>query len=138
MSMALAGQLRKWIPAALSGRRQGILLAGFDESMAPLAALLRNRLVGGVESSARELPPNVPFLGTMDSLNVVCETHHPGTLVVSGKPAVGLSSAELLRLHYSGIEMESAPLLYERVLQRVAWQYMQPSELLFFLNPGTS
>lgn len=138
LSMAAASLLRTCIPGTRWGSRKGILLVGFDDSMAPMVPWLQNRIVGCLENSSRPLPLNVPLLGGVDSLQGVCETLNPGTIVVSGHPAVGLSPVELLRMHYSGVEVESAPFLYERVLQRVAWQYMHPSELLFYLNPGTS
>jgi lipopolysaccharide/colanic/teichoic acid biosynthesis glycosyltransferase len=138
LSMGAAGLLRKWIPASRSGGRKGILLVGCDDAIVSLANSLHERIIGGLERSAKMLPPKVPFLGGIESLTEVCETRRPGTVIVCGKPASGLSGAELLKLHYAGVEIESAPFLYERVTRRVAWQYMQPSELLFFLNPGAN
>ena len=137
-SMIAAGMLRRWIPAGRSDGRKGILLVGFDDTTPFLTTYLQNQIMGGLESSANTLPPNIPFMGPVDSLTKICETYRPGTIVVGAQPVAGLSDAELLKLHYSGVGVESAPFLYERVARRVAWQYMQPSELLFFLNPGTS
>ena len=111
---------------------------GFDETTARLSAALQGQVVGGLETSADMLPAGIPFLGSMDSLAPICEQRRPGTIIVSNKQSVVVPPAELLRLHYSGVQVESAPLFYERVLRRVAWQCLPASEMLFFLNPDSS
>ena len=136
-SIGAAALLRRWNPGGTIDDRKGILLVGFDSTTASLAATLQGKIVGGLENVPSAIPPGLEVLGAIDHLNEICETRSPGSIVLSGKPA-GVSFRQLLQLHYSGIDVEAAPYLYERVLQRVAWQYLQPSDLLFFLNPNNS
>lgn len=133
-SITAAILLRTWNPR---DERKGILLVGFDSITASLADTLQEKVVGGLGTLPAAIPPGLQVLGTANQINECCESRCPGAIVLSGKPA-GVSFRELLQLHYSGIDVEGAPYLYERVLQRVAWQYLQPSELLFFLNPNNS
>jgi lipopolysaccharide/colanic/teichoic acid biosynthesis glycosyltransferase len=139
LSIAVSSLLRKLaVGNSPAARKNGVLLVGFDETTARLSGALQGQVVGGLETSADMLPAGIPFLGSMDSLAHVCEQRHPGTIIVSNKQSVVVPPAELLRLHYSGVQVESAPLFYERVLRRVAWQCLPASELLFFLNPDSS
>ncbi len=137
LSIGATALLRTWLPGALGSGRKGILLVGFNNITPSLAAALPEKIVGGLESAPMAIPPGLPFLGSPDSLNQVCEAKSPDSIVISGQPA-GVSFRQLLQLHYSGVEVEGVPYMYERVLHRVAWQYLQPSELLFFLNPNMS
>ena len=137
LSLAAAGLLREALFVASGGRRDGILLVGFDSSTAALAAALEEDTVGVLEKGPAPVSADLPFLGPPDRLEEVCETKHPRAVVVSGMPA-GISLARLLRLHYAGIEMEGAPFLCEGVLRRVAWQHLSPSDLLFSVTPITS
>ncbi|HEY1220594.1 MAG: sugar transferase [Bryobacteraceae bacterium] len=137
LSLAAAGLLRGAIPLAPRGRRDGILLVGFDSSTASLAAALGERTVGVLDSGPAPATGELPFLGPPDRLDEVCEIEHPRAVVMSGKPA-GISLAHLLQLHYAGIEVEGAPFLAEGALRRVGWQYLSPSDLLFSVTPVTS
>ncbi|MGB7762429.1 MAG: sugar transferase [Bryobacteraceae bacterium] len=137
LSLAAARLLRKAIPPAAGGRRDGILLVGFDSSTASLAAALGERTVGVLDDGPAAASGELPFLGTPDRLDEVCAIEHPRAIVMSGGPA-GISLAHLLRLHYAGTEVEGAPLLCESVLRRVEWQQLSPSELLFSVTPVTS
>ena len=139
LSIALTVLVRSWIPGGLRDGREGILLVGSDGITASLAGALGERVVGeiGPTKQGTMACPTVPYLGGPERLNEVCETRSPGSIILSSKPA-GVTFRQLLQLHYSGIDVEGAPFVYERVLQRVAWEYLQPSELLFFLNPNTS
>jgi lipopolysaccharide/colanic/teichoic acid biosynthesis glycosyltransferase len=137
LSIGAAVLLRSWNPGGTIENRKGILMVGFDTLSASLAGTLQKKIVGALGNMPADMPPGLQVLGTPRQLNEVCETRSPGSIVLSGKP-VGVSFRQLLQLHYSGIDVEAAPYLYERVLQRVAWQYLQPSDLLFFLNPNSS
>jgi lipopolysaccharide/colanic/teichoic acid biosynthesis glycosyltransferase len=136
-SIGAVALLRTWNPGGTMETRKSILLVGFDGITASLAATLREKIEGGLENAPLAIPPGLEVVGATDHLTEICETRRPGSIVLSGKPA-GVSFRQLLQLHYSGINVEGAPYLYERVLQRVAWQYLQPSDLLFFLNPNNS
>jgi len=137
LSLAAAGLLREALLVASGGRRDGILLVGFDSSTAELTAALEGDSVGVLENGPPPVSAGLPFLGSPDQLEEACETKHPRAVVVSGMPA-GISLARLLRLHYAGIEVEGAPFLCEGVLRRVAWQHLSPSDLLFSVTPVTS
>jgi lipopolysaccharide/colanic/teichoic acid biosynthesis glycosyltransferase len=137
LSLAAAGLLRKAVPAAPGGRRDGILLVGFDSSTASLAAALGENTVGVLDSGPAAASGELFFLGAPDRLDEVCEINQPRAVVMSGMPA-GISLAQLLQLHYAGIEVEGAPFLCEGVLRRVAWQQLSPSDLLFSVTPVTS
>jgi lipopolysaccharide/colanic/teichoic acid biosynthesis glycosyltransferase len=120
--------LRTWIPGGLIDGHQRVLLMGFDRLTAALASALREA-PAGVE--------NTPLEAGATNLGELCAARNTRSLVLSSKHP-GASFRQLLQLHYSGIEVEGAPLAYERILQRVPWEYVEPSELLFFLNPSTS
>jgi len=137
LSLAAAGLLREAMPVAPGGRSGGILLVGLDSSNASLAAAFEENVVGLLDSGPAPASGELPFLGPPDRLDEVCETKHPCAVVVSGRPA-GISFADLLRLHYAGIEVEGAPFLCEGIIRRVAWQQLAPSELLFSVTPVTS
>jgi lipopolysaccharide/colanic/teichoic acid biosynthesis glycosyltransferase len=136
-SIGTAVLLRIWNPAGAIDDRKGILFVGFDNVTTSLADTLREKIVGGLGSLTEDIPPRLQVLGPTEQLNKVCETKGPDSIILSGKPA-GVSFRQLLQLHYSGIDVEGAPYLYERISQRIAWQYLQPSDLLFFLNPNSS
>jgi lipopolysaccharide/colanic/teichoic acid biosynthesis glycosyltransferase len=123
MSLAAASLLREILPTARRGGRDGLLLVGFGSSTASLGAALGEQPVGALDSGP-------------DRLEEVCEIRRPRTVVVSGRQA-GIRLAQLLRLHYAGIEVEGAPFLSEAVLRRVAWQQLSPSDLLFSVTPVT-
>jgi hypothetical protein len=110
LSLAAAGLLREALLVASGGRRDGILLVGFDSSTAELTAALEGDSVGVLENGPPPVSAGLPFLGSPDQLEEACETKHPRAVVVSGMPA-GISLARLLRLHYAGIEVEGAPCL---------------------------
>jgi lipopolysaccharide/colanic/teichoic acid biosynthesis glycosyltransferase len=137
LSLAAAALLRKAVPTAPAGGRDGILLVGFDSSTPPLAAALQESTVGVLDDGPEAAFGELPCLGAPDRLDEVCEAKRPRSVVMSGKPA-GISLAHLLQLHYAGIEVEGAPFLCEGVLQRVAWQHLSPSDLLFSVTPITS
>ena len=139
LSMAAAGLLRRWVPLGGKDRRHGIVFVGArDIPLTQLNAALNERIVGGlVDGGPESLSAGARFLGSPGQLTEVCESTRPGMVVVSGKPA-GVTLPALLQMHYAGVDVEGSPFFYERVLQRVAWQEYQPSDLLFFLNPGTS
>jgi len=138
LSIAFSAVLRKWVSNRRRPGSKGLLLVGFDDHTASLAAVLKKEdIVGGLGDPLTAPPPQVAFLGTADRLNEVCHDRHPGSIVLSGQPT-GLSFRQLLQLHYSGIDVEGAPDLYERALRRVTWQYQRPSDMLFSLNPNTS
>ena len=118
LSIGLTGLGRAWSPGV--GGRRGTILMGLDPINSSLATVLQARVMD--EPAA---------------LDQACETQKPGSIVFSGKPGASLFR-KLLELHYTGIEVEGAPAVYERVFQRVAWESLPPSELLFFLNPNTS
>jgi len=136
LSLGAASPLRKAILAAPGGRRNGILLVGYDSSTASLAAASEETVLGLLASGPPPDAGELPFLGSPDRLDEVCETKHPRAVVMSGRPA-GIGLAHLLRLHYAGTEVESAPFLCESVLRRVAWQQLSPSDLLFSVTPVT-
>jgi lipopolysaccharide/colanic/teichoic acid biosynthesis glycosyltransferase len=116
---------------------KALLLAGSDELTVALAYTLRNRLIGLVGNPLPVTGPALDFLGGIEQVDEVCARVQPSLLVVGAVPNP-LPLPRLLQLHYSGITMESAPSLYERVSHRVAWQHLAPADLLFFLNPNTS
>jgi lipopolysaccharide/colanic/teichoic acid biosynthesis glycosyltransferase len=125
-SIALTGLARRSVPDGLGGGREGMVLVGCDGITTSLAAELQEKVVGVVDTAA-----------VSTDLTEVCEDKRPDSIVLGGRPA-GVSYRQLLELHYSGIDVEGAPGVYERVSHRVAWEYLQPAELLFFLNPNTS
>ena len=137
LSMAAGGLLRVAIPVARASRRDGILLVGFDSSTASLAAAIEENTVGVLDGGPAPASGELAFLGPPDRLDEVCETKYPRAVVMSGMPA-GISLAQLLHLHYAGVEVEGAPFLCEGVLRRVAWQQLSPSDLLFSVTPVTS
>ncbi|MGO9011513.1 MAG: sugar transferase [Bryobacteraceae bacterium] len=136
LSLAAAALLRKAVPIGRAGGRDGILLVGFDSFTPPLAAALRESTVGVLDDRPEAARGQLPCLGTPDRLDEVCASKHARSVVISGRPA-GVSLAHLLELHYAGIEVEGAPFLCEGVLQRVAWQHLSPSDLLFSVTPIT-
>jgi lipopolysaccharide/colanic/teichoic acid biosynthesis glycosyltransferase len=136
LTVAAAALLRAWDPFDLSDKRAGILFLGCDLLTAPLATALPQPIVGALDTGSAGIP-GVPFRGQPECLSAVYESTCPGAVVVSGTiPEISLR--ELLDLHYSGVQVEGADLLYERVCDRVAWECLKPSDLLFFLNPDTS
>ena len=136
LSLAAAALLSKAIPLPLASRRQGILLVGSDSVTAPLAAALGEGAVGLLDSGPPPASGKLPYLGTPDRVDEVCESDRPRAVLVSGRPA-GVSLPHQLRLYYAGIEVEGAPFLCESVLRRVAWQQLAPSDLLFSVTPVT-
>jgi len=137
LSLAAAGLLREAIPFGRRGQREGVVLVGFDSSTASLEAALRERTLGVIEGRPPSASGELPFLGGPDRLDEVCESQLPRAVVMSGGPSE-IPLAQLLRLHYAGIEVEGTPFLYEDVLRRVAWQHLSPSDLLFSVTPITS
>jgi len=137
LSVAAAGLLRVANPIAQSGSGEGILLVGFGSSTASLAAALRERIIGVLDGGPASAYGKLPFLGGPHRLDEVCESQHPRAVVMTGRPN-GIPLAQLLRLHYAGIEVGAAPFLCESVLRRVAWQQLSPSDLLFSVTPITS
>ena len=138
LSIAISGLLRKWSPMDPHAVGKGTLLVGFDHHTGSLIDVMhRDKILGGIGNASQAADFGVPFLGESSRLEQACEAQRPASIFFSGMPA-GTSFRQLLQLHYAGIEVEGAPFGYERVLQRVAWQYLQPSDLLFFLNPKTS
>jgi len=137
LTVVAAALLRAWDPLGLSDKREGVLFLGLDWLTAPLAAALPRSIVGSLGSSGSAAIPRVPFLGEPERLSAVCEASSPGSVVVSSR-APQVPWRKLLDLHYSGTELEGANFLYERLCQRVAWEYLEPADLLFSLNPDTS
>jgi len=135
LSVAAGALLHGSIPLAPAGARAGTLLLGSDPATAALAAALGDAAVGLLASGPPDLCKS-SFLGPPDRLDEVCESQRPRAVLVSGKPAVSL--ARLLGLYYRGIDVEGAPFLSETALQRVAWQQLSPSDLLFSVTPVTS
>jgi lipopolysaccharide/colanic/teichoic acid biosynthesis glycosyltransferase len=136
LSLAAASLLREAVPAARGGRREGLLLVGVDSSTASLAAAMGEKPLGAIGSGPAFPGGELALPGGPDRLEEVCESERPRTVVVSGRPA-GIRLAQLLRLHYAGIEVEGAPFQSESVLRRVAWQQLSPSDLLFSVTPVT-
>jgi len=137
LSLAASGLLRESIPIARGGQRDGILLVGFDSDTPTLAAALQERTVGVLDRGSAAASSTLPFLGPPDRLVEACDSEHPRSVLVSGKPA-GVSLAQLLQLRYAGTAVDGAPFLSESVLRRVAWQHLSPSDLLFSVTPITS
>jgi len=137
LSLVAAGVLGWIAPVARGGARNGALLIGFDSCTRSVAAALEGGAVGILDQAPAAGPETWPRLGAPEQVREVCEIQHPGSIVVTGKP-VGVSLAQLLQLHYAGIEVDGAPFVCERVLRRVAWQHLSPSELLFSVTPITS
>ena len=135
-SMAAASLLQTSFSAASGGRHHATLLVGRDSCTAALAEALPEGTVGLLDQAPDGASPALPFLGAPDQLQEVCAIKKPAAIVISGKPA-GVSLAELLQLHYAGTEVDGAPFRCEGVLQRVAWQHLSPSDLLFSVTPIT-
>ncbi len=135
-SIAFTGLLHTYGPG-LRARHKGILMVGFDSTTPALVPVLQEDIVGGLETAPLTVPSGLQWLGGPESLDELCQTRNPGAVILGGQ-AAGLSFRRLLQLHYAGIEVEGAPMVYESVLQRVAWEHLQPADLLFFLNPNTS
>jgi lipopolysaccharide/colanic/teichoic acid biosynthesis glycosyltransferase len=138
LTMSTTGLVHKWFPGQRKLRKGLLFVGSRDIPVAELHEALGEPVLGGlVNGRSEELQAGVPFLGFPADLSKVCEDIRPGTLVVSGKTSED-ELRTLLRAHYSGVEVDSAVLFYERVLQRVPWRESRPSDLLFSLNPAIS
>jgi len=137
LSLAAGCLLRAGAPALRGGQRAGALLVGFDSSTPALAAALPEGALGVLDRAPETAGSDLPLLGPPERLLEICRDRRPSSVVVSGQ-AAGVSLAELLQLHYAGIEVDSAPSLSEGVLRRVAWPQLSPSDLLFSVTPITS
>jgi lipopolysaccharide/colanic/teichoic acid biosynthesis glycosyltransferase len=137
-SIALTGLVRGSRRAGRSANTQGVLFLGFDSSTSPLVCALKHEMAGGVRCGGNDgfLPPVEPS-PVFESLEEACEATHPSSIVLTARPDE-IPFEQLLQLHYAGVDVEGLAPMYERVLQRVAWEHLQPADMLFFLNPNTS
>jgi lipopolysaccharide/colanic/teichoic acid biosynthesis glycosyltransferase len=138
LSMSAVALVHKWFPNREKLGKGIVFVGSRDIPVDDLHDALGQPILGGlVSGQSEQLQAGVPFLGRPGDLPMVCEQIRPGTLVVSGKTSED-ELRTLLQAHYSGVEVESALLFYERVLQRVPWRESRPSDLLFSLNPAIS
>jgi lipopolysaccharide/colanic/teichoic acid biosynthesis glycosyltransferase len=71
-------------------------------------------------------------LGKPDQLAAAVATKHPSRIIVSGrKSCAQIPPGLLLKLGYSGIAIDGAPVLYESALCRVCWDPARPFDLMF-------
>lgn len=135
-SSSLLMASRKWMESHLAVSRQGVLLVGFDPESYTLARLLRQPIIGVLESGAtHDIPPELEVLGTVDRLAEVVSERHPSRIVVSRQNGEAAAcSRVLLDCRLAGIVVNDTPSLNEKVLYRVKAECFAPSD--FVLSPA--
>jgi lipopolysaccharide/colanic/teichoic acid biosynthesis glycosyltransferase len=132
VSMALLLFLRKLLIRTEGEERRGILLMGFDGVAEALAPTLEPQVVGVLSDDPGRVSSGLPFLGHTRQLSEVCEQKRPGTILINDvHRQTGISPRELLLLRYAGVAIQAGPMVYERVLHRISWESLRPSDFLF-------
>jgi lipopolysaccharide/colanic/teichoic acid biosynthesis glycosyltransferase len=111
--------------------RKRILLVGFDSIAQRILKLFREPLIGVIAGQSALVPAGVPWLGDVSEIETIVNKHQPTNIVVSLKDwASGVSPAVLLKCCMSGVIVEESPAAYERFLNRVCCERLQPVDLL--------
>jgi lipopolysaccharide/colanic/teichoic acid biosynthesis glycosyltransferase len=111
--------------------RKRILLVGFDSIAQRIFQLFREPLIGVIAGQPALVPAGIPWLGDVNEIENIVKKHQPTNIVVSLKDwASGISPAVLLKCCLSGVVVEESPAAYERFLNRVCCERLQPVDLL--------
>ncbi len=111
--------------------QQRFLLVGFDSVTASVMRHIRQPLIGAIAADAAQLPPGTPWLGGFGALEAVLAQYRPTNIVVNMREwSRRIPPAVLLRCRLAGVEVEGAPALYEKLLNRVCCERLRPGDLL--------
>lgn len=132
LSLISADLLRRWFSRMLAEGSAGILLVGYDSVAGALIPSLEAPIVGVLNEDATRVPPQLPLLGEPDQLAAAVATKEPSRIIVSGRKSCSQIPFELLlKLEYSGVAIDGAPVLYESAFCRVRWDSVRPFDLMF-------
>jgi len=119
-----------------------LLFLGTSSALRRIAARLGERpelgsvVLGYLSPAPTESFPT-PWLGDMDKLQEVVDSHRPDRIVVGLSDSRGrLPVQQLLDLKFSGVQIEEAPAAFESVFGRVSIQDLRPSQLIFSETMG--
>jgi lipopolysaccharide/colanic/teichoic acid biosynthesis glycosyltransferase len=130
---------RRWEQARRDAVDPGVLVVGFDSVAHTLLPYLRPRVLGALGCDPALLPAGLPFLGSLESLPDVVSARRPSRIVLALEDwPRRLSSSFLLDCRLSGIVVEEAASVYEKLLYRVRCDHLAPHEFLFSSSSATS
>jgi sugar transferase (PEP-CTERM system associated) len=119
-----------------------VLFLGASATLQQISARLAERpelglaLIGYLNAAPAEWS-HVPLLGDVDDLERVVRVDHPDRIVVGLSEGRGrLPVQQLLDVRFSGIRIEEAATMFERVFGRISVQNLRPSQLIFSAEMG--
>ena len=122
---------RRWVHPHPRISRSGVLIIGFDPIAYRLACMVDEPILGVIGAEH----PTLPFLGDANQLEDVVSARRPALiLVASADWAPRIAPSLLLKYRLSGIALSDLRGLYEKRLQRVYCQRLEPVDLL--LSPA--
>jgi lipopolysaccharide/colanic/teichoic acid biosynthesis glycosyltransferase len=117
--------------AAQDRSKKRFLLIGFDSVAQKICGPLCEPLVGVVASQAIPLPADARWLGDTRDTAAILNQYRPTNVVVSMKDwSSSVSPSLLWDCRLSGVTVEEAPAVYERLFSRVCCERLQPVDLL--------
>jgi lipopolysaccharide/colanic/teichoic acid biosynthesis glycosyltransferase len=132
VSIGSIAQLRRTLSPMLEHPPGGTLLLGFDTLAAALTPALGGELVGVIHDNPAEVPDGLTYLGGPERLAGIVAERHPQRIVVGEDlHRLDVSPRLLLQLRFAGVSIDRGMALYESVLGRVCWLYLDPEEMLF-------
>ena len=118
-----------------------LLFLGTSSTLQQIAVRLAERpelglaLMGYLNATTAEW--SAPLLGDVDDLYRVVRAHHPDRIVVGLSEGRGrLPVQQLLDVRFSGVQIEEAATMFERVFGRISIQNLRPSQLIFSAEMG--
>jgi FlaA1/EpsC-like NDP-sugar epimerase len=128
----------RWNARNKDAKKRFIAL-GFDEITRQVMEGIGQPLLGIVADTPAEAPCGVPWLGNFSELEEVLKTYRPTNIVVEMKQwSRRISPSLLLDCRRSGVGVEGAPQLYEKVFHRVCCQSLRPGGLDPFLKASNA
>jgi lipopolysaccharide/colanic/teichoic acid biosynthesis glycosyltransferase len=134
LSGGMIGLIRGWVPgfAAIESR---VLMVGFGSIGETLAGSFGPSVIGVIERDPSQVPPGIPFLGKFSQLSEVVAAARPSRIIVSLNDwAARIPPRLLLQARLSGVTVEEAAAVYEKLYLRVSAQSVSPAGLL--LSPA--
>jgi len=131
--------LLEWLSRAYQAGER-VLVVGNGATARALAKEISLRtdlpftVIGSVTESGNTEEPvlGLPVIGTLDDLTAITKMHRPNRIVIAlNDRRKQLPLDELLTLRYSGIMVEDAAKLYEKITGKVPIDSVRPSDLIF-------
>ncbi len=122
---------RRWWNRYSEKPKGGTLVVGFDTAVLELLPGLPP-VIGVLNCHPAAVPPHLPVLGEPAGLVEAVATARPSVVLLAQRdwPAE-VPPSKLVQLQRSGIRFETVGRLYERILRKVCWRFLDPRDFLF-------